>query len=223
MKRNTFSIVLIIIGAMWTSGCSNDTASEDVQSTSIKDIETIHIDYGSTNVMLYSTNETELVTSLRLFDNGPGLVMDKGKKEVKLRLKSDVKRLVKIGRMPQLAISIPTAFTGDLVLKGSSGNIIGEDLELHQLEVHGSSGNVELDFKTFHSDIVVNLTSGNIHVQVNDEQLDATVLLQSKSGRHSNEWKLDHHKQSKKTTSGTIGSGKYTVELKTTSGNIKLE
>ncbi|MBK3493804.1 DUF4097 family beta strand repeat protein [Viridibacillus sp. YIM B01967] len=211
-------VTLILLGA-----CTEGAESEDFQTASLKDIDTIHIDYGSTKVNLVSADIDELEASLLLYDKGPGVVMDKGKQKITISLKNDTTRLFKIGCMPQLEVRIPTEFKGEIIADGSSGSVVGRDLQTHNLQVNSSSGNIKLDFLNFHSDVYVTTSSGNVDVFLNEDEPDATLLLKSNSGRRSVGITLDNQSQSKKETKGTSGSRDYEVQLETSSGNISLK
>ncbi|MES5896710.1 DUF4097 family beta strand repeat-containing protein [Bacillus cereus group sp. RP43] len=108
-------------------------------------------------------------------------------------------------------------------MDGTSGSVVGKELQTHNLRVNGSSGNVKLDFLHFHREVYVTTTSGNVDVTLNGDEPDVTLLLKSNSGRRSAGIVLDNHQQGKKETKGTYGRGDYKVQLETSSGNISLK
>ena len=61
--------------------------SEDIQMASLKDIASIYIENGSINIDVVSVDRDELEAYLLLYDNGPGIVMEKGKQKLTIRLK----------------------------------------------------------------------------------------------------------------------------------------
>lgn len=221
--KKYFMVMSVILAVMFLSACTEGLESEDFQMASLKDIDTIHIDHGSTKINIVSADIDELEVYLLLYDNGPRILMDKGKRKIMIRVKNDITRLFKIDRMPQLEVRIPTEFTGEIIVDGSSGSVVGKELQTHNLRVNGSSGNVKLDFLHFHSEVYVTTTSGNVDISLNGHEPDVTLLLKSNSGRRSVGIVLDNHQQGKKETKGTSGSGDYKVQLETSSGNISLK
>lgn len=220
--RKTCLIILVIPAVIFLSACMGENEREDLQIASLKDIDTILIDYGSTNVNIVSADIDHLEVSMLLHDNGPSIAIDKEKHKVTIQQKKDLIRLFKIGKKPQLEVRIPIEFTGEIILDGSSGDVLGENLQAHNIRVNGSSGKVELDFLQFKSNINVKTTSGNINVFLNEEEPDATLHLKSSSGRHSVGYALENVQQSRKETRGTIGNANYEIKLETSSGNISL-
>lgn len=216
-------VMSAILSVIFISACTEGDESEDIQMTSLKDIDSIYIDNGSINVDVVSAEIDELEASVLLQDNGPGIVMDKGRKKLTIRVENDISRLFKLDRMPQLEVRIPSEFKGEIIVDGSSGNVVGKELQTHNLQIKASSGNVELDFLHFHSEVYVTTTSGNVEISLNEDEPDATVLLKSKSGSRSVGSILNNQQQSKKETKGTSGNGDYKVQLETSSGNISLK
>lgn len=216
-------VMSAILSVIFISACTESDESEDIQMASLKDIDSIYIDNGSINVDVVSAEIDELEASVLLQDNGPGIVMDKGRKKLTIRVENDISRLFKLDRMPQLEVRIPSEFKGEIIVDGSSGNVVGKELQTHNLQIKASSGNVELDFLHFHSEVYVTTTSGNVDISLNEDEPDATVLLKSKSGSRSVGSILYNQQQSKKETKGTSGNGDYKVQLETSSGNISLK
>ncbi|MGM1049730.1 MAG: DUF4097 family beta strand repeat-containing protein [Bacillota bacterium] len=218
-------IMLLVLVMFLLSACGNESgeATENIQSVSLKDVDVLQIDHGSVKLNVESADIDSLEASLLFDDNGPGIVMDKSKKKIKIRLKSDVTRILKIGKMPQIKVRIPSDYKGEVLIDGSSGNVAGSELQTHKLVVKGKSGNISLDFAKFHSDISVSVSSGNVKLSLNDDTPDASWLLQSGSGSRSISIPLEDHQQSNRKTEGQSGSGLYKVNLKTGSGNISVQ
>ncbi|MBY0598054.1 DUF4097 family beta strand repeat-containing protein [Bacillus bingmayongensis] len=221
--KKYFIVILAILTVMFLSACTADSVGEDIQMASLKNVDTIHIDHGSTKINVVSADIDEVEAYLLLNANGPGILMDKEKRKIIIRVKNDITRLVKINRMPQLEVRIPTKFKGEIIVDGTSGSVVGKELQTHNLRVNGSSGNVKLDFLHFHSEVYVTTTSGNVDVSLNGDEPDAELLLKSNSGRRSVAFVLDNHQQGKKETKGTSGSGDRKVQLETSSGSISLK
>ncbi|MEX3623122.1 DUF4097 family beta strand repeat-containing protein [Viridibacillus arvi] len=113
-----------------------------------------------------------------------------------------------------MEVRIPNGFKGEIIVNGSSGSIVGKDLQIHDLQVNGKRGSVKLDYLHFHSEVHVTTTSGNVGNSLNKDEPDATLLLKSNSGRRSVGIVIDDIQQSKKETKGTSGTGDYEVQLK---------
>lgn len=208
------SLIVLLIG------CSMEEW-ESVQHTSIQDSDTIVIDYRSTSVQLETTDAKELKTSILLYDSGPGIALDQRNGTIDIRIKSKITRLFSIQK-PALTVSIPEGFTGDVILKGSSGNVTGEDLQMETLSISASSGNVDLTFMEYMTDTNISLSSGNVDVSVR-EVFHASIHLKSKSGSQSIDYVLNEQDQTKQRTTGTVGNGTYPLQIETSSGNIRLE
>ncbi|WP_422656919.1 DUF4097 family beta strand repeat-containing protein [Paenibacillus sp. EC2-1] len=220
--RNLIIYVLIML---LVSGCGgiNSDENEEIQHLSLKDIETIHIDHGSTKLFIESADIESLEATLRLYDDGPGMVMDRSKQQLDIKLKSDVIRILNLGQQPELHVRIPIDFTGQVILEGTSGTITGSDLQMHSLKITGKSGNINLDFAKFQSDVLVKASSGNISLTLQDENPNVHWLLQTGSGRRSISIPIENLQESNRKTEGHTGSGVYDVNLKTGSGNISIE
>lgn len=217
--------ILLILIMFLLSACGNERGkgTEDIQTVSLEDIDVLQIDHGSVKLNVESADVDSLEATLLFHDNGPGIVMDKSKQKIKIRLKNDVTRILNIGKMPQLQIRIPLDYKGEVRIEGSSGNVNGSELQTHNLVVKGKSGNISLDFSKFHSNISVSVLSGNVKLTLNDDQPDANWLLQSGSGSRSISIPMEDHQQSNRKTEGKSGSGLYEVHLKTSSGNITVQ
>lgn len=89
---------------IFLSGCMTNVENENIQLASLQNIETIYVDYRSTNVDITSTDNDELKATLFLYDNGPAITMDEENGKINIRVNSDITRLFKIGRKPKLEI-----------------------------------------------------------------------------------------------------------------------
>ncbi|WP_313801319.1 DUF4097 family beta strand repeat-containing protein [Cytobacillus sp.] len=221
--RKIYLKIFLLLSSILLSACMGEKEREDLQVASLKNIDTILIDYGSTNVNVVSADINHLEVSMLLQDKGPSMLIDKEKDKVTIQQKKKLIRLFKIGKKPQLEVRIPIEFTGEIILYGSSGDVLGENLQTHNIRVIGSSGKVELDFLPFKSNIDIKTTSGNIHVVLNEDQPDATLYLKSSSGIHTVGFALENVRQSRKETRGTTGNANYEIKLETSSGNISID
>lgn len=223
MKVRNLILFVVILSLLSACGSVNRNGSDETQQFSLQEIETLQIDHGSTKLFIESADIKSLEATLRLYDDGPGVVMNHSKQKLDIRLKSDVTRILHLGQQPQLHVRIPLNFKGHVIVQGSSGTVTGTDLQTHSLEVTGKSGNINLEFAKLQSDVHVEASSGNINLTLHDENPNARWVLQTGSGRRSFSIPLEDLKQSNRKSEGRTGSGSYEVKLKTGSGNISIE
>ncbi|MCM3786144.1 DUF4097 domain-containing protein [Neobacillus mesonae] len=216
-----YRLPLLISLLILICGCSSNE-TEEIQMISLNDIETIYINHGSTTVYVSSFEEQDLQTSLISNDNGPGIEFDKNKSELKISLKSDIRRLFNVGDMPELYVHIPSGYDGEIILNGSSGQVNIGDVDAANLKVKGKSGNVTMDLVEINNNINVSVTSGNVILNLRTTNTDAEWLLQSSSGKRSVAFTLDDHKLTNQKTTGQTGNGTFLVHIKTSSGRIEV-
>lgn len=220
MKKQLF-VVVAMLAMLVLNGCSgDDEGSSDIQRASLNDINTIYINHGSTSVNVVSADIDELEAYVLIYGNKSGVVMDKEARKISIGQKKNFTRLIKIGKKPRMEVRIPSDFKGEIIVDGTSGNVIGTDLQTDNLQINGKSGNVNLDYLDFHSDVYVTTKSGNVHVSLNEDKPNASIHLKTNSGGQSVSLPLADLKQDKKETKGTSGKGDYEVQLESTSGNI---
>ncbi|WP_342577458.1 DUF4097 family beta strand repeat-containing protein [Psychrobacillus sp. FSL K6-2843] len=224
MKKLSLTGIIILV-LLILSACFKEEGTEDYESRELDNIRSIEIDYGSTDITLESVETDSLEVMLMLKDNGPGIRLEEKEEKLLISVRSDITRLLKINKMPKLHVKIPSEYKGDIIFKGSSGKLRGENLTLSadHLEVNGSSGGVSLDFQDFQSNLFVKATSGNIDIKLDDANPDVAWLVQSNSGNRNLSKMFIEKEKEKQETKGVLGSGKYLIELKTSSGNIRLE
>ncbi|MEH6945059.1 DUF4097 family beta strand repeat-containing protein [Bacillus sp. JJ722] len=217
-------LVLVAMFAMLVlNGCSGDDGeSSDIQRASLNDINTIYINHGSTSVNVESADIDELEAYVLLYGNKSGVVMDKEARKVSIEQKKDFTRLIKVGKKPRIEVRVPSDFKGEIIVEGTSGNVVGTDLQTHNLQINGKSGNVKLNYLEFHSDLYVTTKSGNVDVSLNEDKPNAAIHLKTNSGGQSVSLPLADLEQEEKETKGTSGKGDYEVKLISTSGNILL-
>ncbi|WP_195573979.1 DUF4097 family beta strand repeat-containing protein [Paenibacillus sp. 1001270B_150601_E10] len=220
---NKYCVYLLLVGLLFLSACSNHGEKAELQTISLADIDLLHIDHGSTTLEVESADIESLEATLLMKHNGPGVVIDEGNQKIKIRLKSDIKRIFNIGKMPKLLIRIPNNYEGIVTIEGSSGNVKINNLNAPQLDIKGSSGNVSLEYLEINSDINVSVKSGNLLFNLEDKDPNVQWFLQSGSGRQSIAIPLDHRQQSNRKTQGQTGDGRFNVQLQTTSGNITIQ
>jgi len=215
--------LLLLAGMLLLSACSNNEDTEELQAISLEGVDILYIDHGSTALEVESADIESLEAILLMNNNGPGIVIDEGKQKIKIQLKSDIKRMLNIGKMPQLSIRIPNNYEGNVTINGSSGNVKITNLNAHKLDIKGSSGNVSLDYLEINGDINVSVKSGNVLLNLEDKDPDIDWLLQSGSGRRSVGIPLGNRQQSNRKTQGQTGDGSFDVRFQTNSGNITIK
>jgi len=216
---NKYYVYLLLVGMLFLSACGSNG---DMQAVSLKGIDSIYIDHGSTTVEVESA-DIESVEASWLNNDGPGIVIDEEKETIHIRLKSDIRQIVNIGKMPQLSIRIPTSYEGKVTIDGSSGNVKINNLNTSKLDIKGKSGNVSLDYLEINHDIYVSVKSGNVVLNLEDKDSNVNWLLQSGSGKQSVAIPLNNREQSNRKTQGQTGDGSFNVQLETTSGNITIK
>ncbi|SMG41747.1 DUF4097 family beta strand repeat-containing protein [Paenibacillus aquistagni] len=217
MKK--YYVCLLLVGILLMSACSSDA---DSQTMSIAGIESLNIDHGSTSLIVESADIDSFEASW-LNINGPGIIVDEEGDQINIRLKSDLRNIINIGKMPELSVRLPNTYEGKVTIDGSSGNANVKNLQSQKLSIIGKSGNVTLDYPNINHDIHVSVKSGNVVVNLEDKESNANWLLESGSGKRSVNIPLDDSKQSKRKTEGKTGDGSFKVEIKTTSGNITIK
>jgi len=215
----------ILLAALLIVGACNSNSIEtpdEIQHAAITDIETVQIDHGSTPLLLEVAEVETLQATLLLPRGKGGINMDEARGTLRIHLQNNIANMFNLGKMPQLHVIIPSHFTGKVVVKGSSGNVIGDNLRSHHLDIQGKSGNVTLRYAELNHDLTVSLHSGSVRMQLDESEPSATWLLQTKSGRRSIDFLLDEQQQKKGVTAGTTGTGSVNVNLETKSGNITI-
>jgi len=216
-----FYICLLLVVMLFLSACSSNQ-EEDAHTVSLKGIDNIHIDHGSTTLEVESADIESLEASW-LNSNGPEIVIVEGKDTIKIQLKRDIREIVNIGKMPQLSVRIPNRYERKVTIDGSSGNVKIKNLNTQNLDIKGSSGNVSLDYAEINSDINVSVKSGNALLNLEDKNSNINWLLQTGSGRQLVGIPLNNSQQSNRKTQGQTGDGSFNVHIHTTSGDIKIK
>lgn len=204
------------------TGCSTGEEDIVVSKESINDVEEIIINFASTDVNFLPSESDELEIFLTVYDNGPGVILDKSSKRLSIELDNDITRLFNLRKKPTLEVRIPSEFNGKVILDGSSGNIYGEDLAQNEIDIRASSGNIKLHFLKFSNDVELATTSGNVSVIIDEKQPNLYLDIRTNSGRQSLNLTLNKTSQTKKGLQGSLGNGKNKMEIETKSGNINL-
>lgn len=220
MKKFYGCLLLICIFSI--SACGHNEI-EDLQMMSLYGIDTIHIDHGSTTVHVSTADVAELEASLLMHDNGPGVLFDKERRNLKIRLKSDVRRVLNIGQMPELFIRVPIGYEGKIIVDGSSGHVNINDLYAEELDIRGKSGNISLDYTEITNEIKVSVKSGNVLLKLENTDSNVHWLLQTGSGRRSVAIPLENRQQTSRKTEVRTGDGSFNIQIKTASGNITVK
>ncbi|BAK15279.1 uncharacterized conserved protein [Solibacillus silvestris StLB046] len=204
------------------TGCSTGEEDIVVSKESINDVEEIIINFASTDVNFFPSESDELEIFLTVYDNGPGVILDKSSKRLSIDVDNDITRLFNLRKKPTLEVRIPSEFNGKVILDGSSGNIYGENLAQNEIDIRASSGNIKLHFLKFSNDVELATTSGNVSVIIDEKQPNLYLDIRTNSGRQSINLTLNKTSQTKKGLQGSLGNGKNKMEIETKSGNINL-
>lgn len=204
------------------TGCSTGEEDIVVSKESLNDVEEIIINFASTDVNFFPSESDELETFLTVYDNGPGVILDKSSKRLSIDLDNDITRLFNLRKKPTLEVRIPSEFNGKVILDGSSGNIYGEDLAQNEIDIRASSGNIKLHFLKFSNDVELSTTSGNVSVIIDEKQPNLYLDIRTNSGRQSINLTLNKTSQTKKGLQGSSGNGNNRMGIETKSGNINL-
>lgn len=100
--------------------------------------------------------------------------------------------------------------SGDLYVKNFSG----------KLEATSISGDVDVEFADENEDVRIATTSGDISLRIPSP--NAEVTLKTASGDFLIDMPIDEQAMEKRSVSGKIGAGSYSLNVTTTSGDIRL-
>lgn len=217
-----FCICMLMFCMFFLMACGNE-GTMNLQSMKLEGIDRLYIDHGSTPVHIESAEVEALEAFLSIDRGNSGIVMTPKNKELKIQLKSDIRRIINIGRKPWLTIRVPMNFEGEVLLSGSSGNVKINDLQASKLNIDSKSGNVSMDYQQINQDIRVSVYSGNVILNLRDKDSNVKWRLKSGSGRRSVAIPWDERQDKQKSTEGLTGNGSYEVYIETRSGNISIK
>lgn len=218
MYASMFLMLMILTGCGNGNGQANDT------NLSLLDVETIKINHGSIKLELESSDQDTIEV---MYDKSYGLSLDSGvsirnqNREITIDANN---RMVGIGRKPGLIVRIPSDYNGNIIINGSSGNMNASNFKGDHLEINTKSGNVSVDFSEFHSDTYIKTVSGNVEMNLNTEEPDVRFRSETGSGRQTVVLPLKgNDQQNHKKIEGESGKGTYEIQIKTTSGDIRVQ
>lgn len=127
----------------------------------------------------------------------------------------------------------------DLEVRTQSGDIEGSVLEALQIKTSSASGDIQYRNCTGHvdaksnsgdvdlylkclSNIQASNVSGDINVKLDSDETDVDVELKTASGDITSNLPIRYAEKSDRRMVGSSGSGKYTIKVNTTSGDINL-
>ena len=130
---------------------------------------------------------------------------------------------------------------GDAILRSTNGNVYAEDI-VGTVDVHTTNGNIEIAGETVVTD--ARTTNGGIRATVPDEidrdltyrttngsitlsvssDMDARVDLRTTNGSvRMDDFTITMESSSKRSITGSLGSGGSTIKASTTNGSVRLE
>lgn len=217
MKKVFVCLFLSVI--LLCSGCSAGEGSK-VETADLDNIDSIYIDHGSTNVHIKSVDQSQLEVS----HQKPIIDMKKEKSGIAINVKKRKFHIgPKINLNKQLQVDIPKDYKGKVIINGGSGNIKAEGLETEYIEAISKSGDISLEFESFHSHVQAKTASGNIALSVNKKNPDVHLTTKTASGRQIVTLPLSISRENEKEIEGTLGDGTYDIKIETASGNITVE
>lgn len=213
----TIPLILIL------ASCDATEQYDEVVHADLAMIDTVSIDHGSTRLLLEvaDTGNSSLQAVLASSGRGTGIIADRSKGHIKIRLKSG--NLFNLGSNPKLRIVLPASYTGNVIVSGSSGSISGHNLQSHSLHIKGKSGSIRLNYAKLDNHLSASTHSGNIRIELQDQEPDASWLLETGSGRRSFAFPLKEENFGRRKIEGITGNGSVKVHLQTKSGNIAVE
>lgn len=213
-------IYIFLILSVWIfSGCTSSGGSK-VKTADLKNIDTIYINHGSTNVHIKSVDQSKLEAS----HQKPIIDMKQDKKEISINIKKSKFHIgPKINFNKKLHVDIPKDYKGKIFINGASGDITTEGIETEHIEAMTKSGDIYLEFGNFHSDVHAKTASGNVELLLNEKKPNIHLTTKTASGRQMVAIPLSISRQDEKEIEGTSGDGMYKVGIETTSGNITIK
>ncbi len=117
-------------------------------------------------------------------------------------------------------LMIDTLSTRDGKIDISSGNV---KLSHYEGPLNGelSSGRLEVGIDTLNGDIVLDLSSGKVELDLPDDA-DFTLNGETSSGSVSSDFSLKNQKMDSGDLSGVHGSGKYNIDVSVSSGSVRI-
>ncbi|MEW5570443.1 DUF4097 family beta strand repeat-containing protein [Rossellomorea marisflavi] len=216
-------IMMMVLSAVILAGCRGGSEEVFVQKESAAELGEVAVDFASTNVKVTVGEGDEVETHMTVYDSGPGVSLDRNGDRLTIKVDSNAIRLVNLKKKPSLEVRIPESFNGTLVLDGSSGNVSGEELGRHRIEVETSSGDVDVHVAELQAPVSIKTRSGKASVRFEEERPDLKLDVSTNSGSQSIGVDLDGKSTSKKGVSGVSGGGSHEVKIETRSGGVRVE
>ncbi|MFD1019711.1 DUF4097 family beta strand repeat-containing protein [Thalassobacillus hwangdonensis] len=106
----------------------------------------------------------------------------------------------------------------------SSGDIVGKGLEVADSKAHTSSGSIDLNFMKLAGDVFADTSSGDVAFSFDEEPESFVVDFKASSGDEKISIDgIDYEKRADNRVEGQKGDGTYLLEVRTSSGDFRLD
>lgn len=111
---------------------------------------------------------------------------------------------------------------GDIQLVTTSGDILVWNVE-GNIDVRTTSGDIDIENKRLTGNILVEVTSGDVNVQFDEAPSSLAVDYKGKSGKGTLDLDgMQYEENSVRKIKGKVGHGEYSLKVRTTSGDFRL-
>lgn len=241
--------ILLLCSLLLLSGCTPfwvETKKDEKELELNEKVEQIVLETTSTDIDVQSDTVSALTVEMDTYEGGPVILSEAGVSRVKVNFAKDGWSLpnigpLAIGKRSGATVKIPDSYKGDLEirvtsadvslkdlnlrqlnLQTTSGDIKGDKLQMRQVSGKSSSGDIRLGFQTFQTDLNWSNTSGDVRLSLGEKEPDLRIELKSNSGGLEAMFPLQQTESNKKELKGVSGSGKHSLRIDTTSGDITL-
>jgi lia operon protein LiaG len=139
MKLLMFLSILFV----GTNVHANGTREDSKEEIKIDGVDNIELITSSGDIEVITERRNNILVELVSYKNGPKLFIDRGR-SLKIEVKKKAFPLISFSRRGRvkLTVTIPEQYRETLVVKSSSGDVYLEKMELDDLEVNLSSGDL---------------------------------------------------------------------------------
>ena len=214
MKKR-FALIILIIIVLY--GCA--TGSDDVQRANMDDVHSLYIEQGSHDLIIESVERPDVEAIY-----GRGVTLEKSEGKVTIGVQKSLLTFgPKLNLGDSFKVTIPNDYNGKVVIEGNSGDISSEHVSIADLEIMTKSGDVQLTFSEFRSNVHIVSGSGNVEIVIQEEEPNVTLSTKTRSGNSSIFLPVSlNENEDGKEVSGVSGQGEYQLMIDTKSGDIRV-
>ncbi len=177
-----YTITVLLFGLCYLSLFANGITEDDKQRISLSGVNSIELYTSSGDIEIVTENRNDIYIELKSYRNGPELFIEKGR-TLKIEVKKPRFRLFDFNRGEvKLTIVLPNDYNDNLKTVSSSGDVNVTGLELENLDIKLSSGDLtaeditaenaklsassgEMELKKLKmEDLEVSLSSGSLEI-----------------------------------------------------------